>query len=103
MLGTAGKLAGLTVLRMVVEPSAAALAYSIERERRDLLGSGPGSGCRRVLVYDLGGGTFDVAVATVMGCRVTVRGTGGHSHLGGQDFDRRVFNHIAQVRANGNP
>ncbi|XP_034253832.1 heat shock 70 kDa protein II-like isoform X2 [Thrips palmi] len=83
----AGALAGLTVHRTVPEPSAAALAYAMQQMSNTT---------RRVLVYDLGGGTFDVTVANVRGCLVTVRAVGGDSHLGGQDFDNRIFDHIAK-------
>ena len=88
----AGELAGLRVLRMIPEPSAAALAYGVERRTQR---------SRRVLVYDLGGGTFDVTLADVQGSTVEVRGIGGNSHLGGRDFDQRVLEHVLQVSEHG--
>ncbi|XP_026289783.1 heat shock 70 kDa protein II-like [Frankliniella occidentalis] len=84
----AGALAGLTVHRTVPEPSAAALAYAMQQMKPNVT--------KRILVYDLGGGTFDVTVASVRGCHVQVRAVGGDCHLGGQDFDQRIFDHVAK-------
>ncbi|MFB9902310.1 molecular chaperone DnaK [Allokutzneria oryzae] len=80
----AGKIAGLTVLRIINEPTAAALAYGLDKK-----------GHETVLVFDLGGGTFDVSLLDVGDGVVEVRATAGDTHLGGDDFDRRVVDHLA--------
>jgi molecular chaperone DnaK len=80
----AGKIAGLEVLRIINEPTAAALAYGLDKR-----------GHETVLVYDLGGGTFDVSVLDVGDGVVEVRATAGDTHLGGDDFDRRIVDHLA--------
>ncbi|MBO0871756.1 MAG: molecular chaperone DnaK [Pseudonocardia sp.] len=80
----AGKIAGLEVLRIVNEPTAAALAYGMDKK-----------GHETVLVFDLGGGTFDVSLLDVGDGVVEVRSTAGDSHLGGDDFDRRLVDHLA--------
>ncbi|RDI31821.1 molecular chaperone DnaK [Lentzea flaviverrucosa] len=80
----AGKIAGLEVLRIVNEPTAAALAYGLDRK-----------GHETVLVFDLGGGTFDVSLLDVGDGVVEVRSTSGDTHLGGDDFDRRLVDHLA--------
>ncbi|MEU4410381.1 molecular chaperone DnaK [Streptosporangium sp. NPDC023963] len=80
----AGKIAGLEVLRIINEPTAAALAYGLDRQESET-----------VLVFDLGGGTFDVSVLAIGDGVVEVRATAGDSHLGGDDFDRRVVDHLA--------
>ena len=98
MVCSAARLAGLEVLRLIPEPSAAALTYTVQRRDLDL--GAPRA--RLVVIYDLGGGTFDVTVASVLGCRVEVRGIGGDSHLGGQDFNQRLLQHVAQVSAGRN-
>lgn len=74
----AGRMAGLNVLRILNEPTAAAIAYSLNGQRLSR---------RNILIYDLGGGTFDVAVVNVDGPRITVKSKGGDTHLGGQDID----------------
>jgi molecular chaperone DnaK len=81
----AGKIAGLEVLRIINEPTAAALAYGMDKRRHET-----------VLVFDLGGGTFDVSVLDVGDGVVEVRATAGDTHLGGDDFDRRVVDHLAE-------
>lgn len=81
----AGKLAGLNVLRLVVEPTAAAVAYGLEKNK-DM------SSLRRVLVYDLGGGTFDVSLLEIQDGVFEVKATAGDVHLGGEDLDTRVVN-----------
>ncbi|MFE2185475.1 Hsp70 family protein, partial [Streptomyces sp. NPDC059455] len=88
----AGEIAGLTVLRIINEPTAAALAYGLDKK-----------GHETVLVFDLGGGTFDVSVLDVGDGVVEVRSTAGDSHLGGDDFDRRLVDHLADAfqRENG--
>ncbi|GIH02841.1 chaperone protein DnaK [Rhizocola hellebori] len=80
----AGKIAGLEVLRIINEPTAAALAYGLDKK-----------GHETVLVFDLGGGTFDVSILDVGDGVVEVRATAGDSHLGGDDFDRRIVDHLA--------
>ncbi|MBE1608174.1 molecular chaperone DnaK [Actinopolymorpha pittospori] len=80
----AGRIAGLEVLRIINEPTAAALAYGLEKK-----------GHETVLVFDLGGGTFDVSLLDVGDGVVEVRATAGDTHLGGDDFDRRVVDYLA--------
>ncbi|MBV9950682.1 MAG: molecular chaperone DnaK, partial [Acidimicrobiia bacterium] len=80
----AGKIAGLEVLRIVNEPTAAALAYGLDKKSHET-----------VLVFDLGGGTFDVSILDVGDGVVEVRATSGDTHLGGDDFDRRLVDHLA--------
>ncbi|MGW3724402.1 molecular chaperone DnaK [Streptomyces sp. NPDC000851] len=80
----AGKIAGLEVLRIINEPTAAALAYGMDKKQHET-----------VLVFDLGGGTFDVSILDVGDGVVEVRATAGDSHLGGDDFDRRLVDHLA--------
>jgi molecular chaperone DnaK len=87
----AGRIAGLEVLRIINEPTAAALAYGLDRK-----------GHETVLVYDLGGGTFDVSILDVGDGVVEVRATSGDTHLGGDDFDRRVVDHLADQFQNEN-
>src|SRR3981081_3411010 len=80
----AGTIAGLEVLRIINEPTAAALAYGLERKENET-----------VLVFDLGGGTFDVSILDVGEGVVEVRSTSGDTHLGGDDFDRRLVDYLA--------
>ncbi|HEY6596177.1 MAG TPA: molecular chaperone DnaK [Asanoa sp.] len=80
----AGRIAGLEVLRIINEPTAAALAYGLDKK-----------GHETVLVFDLGGGTFDVSILDVGDGVVEVRATAGDTHLGGDDFDRRLVDHLA--------
>ncbi|RSD10322.1 molecular chaperone DnaK [Amycolatopsis eburnea] len=80
----AGRIAGLEVLRIINEPTAAALAYGLDKKQSET-----------VLVFDLGGGTFDVSVLDIGDGVVEVRSTAGDTHLGGDDFDRRVVDHLA--------
>ena len=80
----AGKIAGLEVLRIINEPTAAALAYGLDKK-----------GQETVLVYDLGGGTFDVSILDVGDGVVEVRATSGDGHLGGDDFDKRIVDWLA--------
>src|ERR1700716_2884132 len=88
----AGRIAGLDVLRIINEPTAAALAYGMDKK-----------GDETVLVFDLGGGTFDVSLLDVGDGVVEVRATAGDSHLGGDDFDRRLVDYLADEfqRENG--
>jgi heat shock protein 1/8 len=81
----AGAISGLNVLRIINEPTAAAIAYG--------LGSGKSSKERNVLIYDLGGGTFDVSLLNIQGGVFTVKATAGDTHLGGQDFDTNLLEH----------
>ncbi|MFF2518284.1 molecular chaperone DnaK [Streptomyces sp. NPDC058086] len=88
----AGRIAGLEVLRIINEPTAAALAYGMDKKQHET-----------VLVFDLGGGTFDVSILDVGDGVVEVRSTAGDSHLGGDDFDRRLVDYLADdfQKANG--
>ena len=88
----AGRIAGLEVLRIINEPTAAALAYGLDKK-----------GHETVLVFDLGGGTFDVSILDVGDGVVEVRSTAGDTHLGGDDFDRRLVDYLADEfqRENG--
>src|ERR671921_1062115 len=80
----AGRIAGLDVLRIINEPTAAALAYGLDKK-----------GHETVLVFDLGGGTFDVSILDVGDGVVEVRSTSGDTHLGGDDFDKRIVDFLA--------
>src|SRR3954467_5617768 len=80
----AGRIAGIEVLRIINEPTAAALAYGLDKKEHET-----------VLVFDLGGGTFDVSILDVGDGVVEVRSTAGDTHLGGDDFDRRLVDHMA--------
>ncbi len=80
----AGKIAGLEVLRIINEPTAAALAYGLDKKKNET-----------ILVFDLGGGTFDVSVLDVGEGVIEVRATNGDTHLGGDDWDERIVNWIA--------
>jgi molecular chaperone DnaK len=80
----AGKIAGLEVKRIINEPTAAALAYGLEKRSAD----------EKIVVYDLGGGTFDVSVLELGDGVFEVRSTGGDTHLGGDDFDLVIMNHL---------
>src|SRR5512141_1438151 len=81
----AGKIAGLEVLRIINEPTASALAYGIDKEAD-----------ATVLVYDLGGGTFDVSILTLGDGVFEVKSTAGNNHLGGDDFDKRVQDYLVE-------
>merc|ERR1712001_428811 len=81
----AGVIAGLTVLRIINEPTAAAIAYGLDKK---------GGGENNVLIFDLGGGTFDVSVLTIEDGIFEVKSTAGDTHLGGEDFDNRMVNHF---------
>jgi molecular chaperone DnaK len=80
----AGRIAGLEVLRIINEPTAAALAYGLDKKSNET-----------VLVFDLGGGTFDVSILDIGEGVVEVRATAGDTHLGGDDFDRRLVDYLA--------
>ena len=81
----AGKIAGLDVMRIINEPTASALAYGIDKEQD-----------ATVLVYDLGGGTFDVSILTLGDGVFEVKSTAGNNHLGGDDFDQRVTDYLVE-------
>ncbi len=79
----AGKIAGLNVLRIINEPTSAALAYGLDN-----------SSAQKVMVYDLGGGTFDVSIIEIGDGIIQVLATNGDNHLGGDDFDQRIVDHL---------
>ncbi|KAK3344595.1 heat shock protein 70 [Neurospora tetraspora] len=83
----AGLIAGLNVLRIINEPTAAAIAYGLDKKVE---------GERNVLIFDLGGGTFDVSLLTIEEGIFEVKSTAGDTHLGGEDFDNRLVNHFVQ-------
>ncbi|CAL4918660.1 unnamed protein product [Urochloa decumbens] len=87
----AGAIAGLDVPRIINEPTAAAIAYGLDRKQ------GAGGEMVNVLVYDLGGGTFDVSVLSLDRGVFEVLATSGDTHLGGEDFDRRVMDHFIRL------
>jgi len=82
----AGLIAGLNVLRIINEPTAAAIAYGLDKKVE---------GERNVLIFDLGGGTFDVSLLTIEEGIFEVKSTAGDTHLGGEDFDNRLVNHFS--------
>jgi len=83
----AGAIAGLTVMRIINEPTAAAIAYGMDKKE----------GEKNVLVFDLGGGTFDVSLLTIDNGVFEVVATNGDTHLGGEDFDQRVMEHFIKL------
>ncbi|RWZ78067.1 MAG: molecular chaperone DnaK [Candidatus Chaera renei] len=82
----AGKIAGLEVKRIINEPTAAALAYGLDQKKEE-----------KIVVFDLGGGTFDVSVLELGDGVFEVKSTNGDTHLGGEDFDNRIVNHFLEV------
>jgi len=82
----AGKIAGLDVKRILNEPTAAALAYGLDKKDSE-----------RVAVYDLGGGTFDISILEIRNGVFSVKATNGDTHLGGEDFDRRIIDTLADI------
>ena len=80
----AGKIAGLEVLRIINEPTAAALAYGMDKEDTD----------SKIMVYDLGGGTFDVSILDIGDCVFEVLATSGNNKLGGDDFDQKIIDYL---------
>jgi molecular chaperone DnaK len=84
----AGRIAGLNVLRIINEPTAAALAYGLDR--------GKDNKSERVAVYDLGGGTFDISILELNGGVFEVKSTNGDTFLGGEDFDQRIVDYVAK-------
>ncbi|XP_065871061.1 heat shock 70 kDa protein 4-like [Euphorbia lathyris] len=85
----AGVIAGLSVMRIINEPTAAAIAYGLDKK-------GDSFGEKNVLMFDLGGGTFDVSLLTIKEGIFQVKSTAGDTHLGGEDFDNRMMNHFIQ-------
>merc|ERR1712014_312192 len=83
----AGQICGLNVLRIINEPTAAAIAYGLDKK---------GAGERNVLIYDMGGGTFDVSLLTIEDGIFEVKATAGDTHLGGEDFDNRIVDFCMQ-------
>jgi len=83
----AGTISGLNVLRIINEPTAAAIAYGLDKKA---------VGERNVLIFDLGGGTFDVSILSIDDGIFEVKSTAGDTHLGGEDFDNRLVNHFVQ-------
>jgi len=83
----AGTIAGLNVVRILNEPTAAAIAYGLDKK----------SGEKNILVFDLGGGTFDVSILTIDNGVFEVVSTSGDTHLGGEDFDQRVMDHFIKL------
>ena len=83
----AGQIAGLNVLRILNEPTAAAIAYGLDKKE----------GEKKILVFDLGGGTFDVSILTIDDGLFEVVSTSGDSHLGGADFDQRVMDYLIKL------
>ncbi len=81
----AGKIAGLEVLRIINEPTAAALAYGLDKEEN-----------QTIMVFDLGGGTFDVSILDIGDGTFEVKATSGNNRLGGDDFDDRIINWLNQ-------
>lgn len=82
----AGAIAGLNVLRIINEPTAAAIAYGLDKK---------GQGEKNVLIFDLGGGTFDVSLLTLDDGIFEVKATAGDTHLGGEDFDNKLVEFCA--------
>lgn len=83
----AGTIAGLDVLRIINEPTAAAIAYGIDKRE----------GEQNIIVFDLGGGTFDVSLLTIDNGVFEVAATAGDTHLGGEDFDQRLSEHFVKI------
>lgn len=83
----AGTISGMNVVRILNEPTAAAIAYGLDKK----------SGEQNILVYDLGGGTFDVSILTIDNGVFEVIATNGDTHLGGEDFDQRVIEHYIKL------
>merc|ERR1719412_143648 len=83
----AGTIAGLTVMRIINEPTAAAIAYGMDKKE----------GEKNVLVFDLGGGTFDVSILMIDNGVFEVLSTNGDTHLGGEDFDQRLMQYFVDI------
>jgi len=85
----AGSISGLNVLRIINEPTAAAIAYGLDKKKST-------STDNNVLIFDLGGGTFDVSILNIQGGIFEVKSTAGDTHLGGEDFDNRMVDHFVK-------
>ena len=85
----AGTICGLNVLRVINEPTAAAIAYGLDKKDT-------GGGEKNVLIFDLGGGTFDVSILSIDDGIFEVKATHGDTHLGGEDFDNRLVDHFVK-------
>jgi heat shock protein 5 len=83
----AGTIAGLVISRIINEPTAAAIAYGLDTTGAE----------KNILVYDLGGGTFDVSILTIDEGVFEVLATSGDTHLGGEDFDNRIIEHFSKI------
>merc|ERR1719461_1264158 len=83
----AGTIAGMNVMRIINEPTAAAIAYGLDKKD---------SGEKNILIFDLGGGTFDVSILTIEDGIFEVKSTAGDTHLGGEDFDNRMVDHFVK-------
>lgn len=79
-------ISGLNVLRIINEPTAAAIAYGLDKK---------GKGEKNILIFDLGGGTFDVSLLTIDDGVFEVKATAGDTHLGGEDFDNKIVEHCS--------
>merc|ERR1711971_431157 len=79
----AGTIAGLNIQRIINEPTAAAIAYGLDKKDQE----------RNIMIFDLGGGTFDVSILTIEAGVFEVKATAGNTHLGGEDFDNRLVDH----------
>ncbi|XP_047341568.1 heat shock 70 kDa protein 18-like [Impatiens glandulifera] len=86
----AGVISGLNVMRIIIEPTSAAIAYGLDKNRARCVEE------KNVLIFDLGGGTFDVSLLTIKDSIFKVKATSGDTHLGGEDFDNRMVNHFVQ-------
>merc|ERR1712224_378531 len=84
----AGSISGMEVMRIINEPTAAAIAYGLDSKDKK-------KGERNVLIFDLGGGTFDVSLLAIEEGIFEVKSTAGDTHLGGEDFDNRLVEHFA--------
>ena len=84
----AGIIAGLDIIRIINEPTAAALAYGLQDNKQDE---------QNILIFDLGGGTFDVSILTLDDGIFEVKATAGDTHLGGEDFDTRLVQHFMKI------
>ncbi|KAK7374831.1 hypothetical protein VNO80_08274 [Phaseolus coccineus] len=100
----AGTIAGLNVMRIINEPTAAALAYGLDKRAKCVVGE------RNIFIFDLGGGTFDVSLLSIKGDVFEVKATAGDTHLGGEDMDNRMVKYFVEefkrknkVDINGNP
>ncbi|XP_034953514.2 heat shock 70 kDa protein II-like [Zootoca vivipara] len=85
----AGAIAGLQILKIINEPTAAAIAYGLDVRNQE-------AGCRNILIFDLGGGTFDISILSAEDGIFEVKATSGDTHLGGEDFDKRLVGYLAE-------